>query len=355
MNHTKKNYDILIEDYLHIIKSKCEMKKPIIKKSSKVFDDKLIIPSIDDYNGLIFNNYNVSQLKSFAKHYKLKISGNKTQLVNRIYTYLYLSHHIIKIQKVFRRFLVKIYTDLRGPGAKNRKICTNSDDFVSMEPIKEINFHQFISYKDVDAFVYGFDIKSLHNFLKTNNNNDVKNPYNRIIIPEYVFKNIKILLRISSILKIQIQLNLEDDIINLPQEKAIELKVISLFQNIDALGNYSNVNWFFSLNRTQLIIFLKELVDIWNYRAQLSQEMKQNIFPPTGNPFSYLNIEHLNVIENLYDMKKLILEIMDRFVNSGINKDSRSLGAYYVLGALTLVSHEAAAAMPWLFQSVNHY
>jgi len=32
-----------------------------------------------------------------------------------------------------------------------------------------------------------------------------------------------------------------------------------------------------------------------------------------------------------------------------------ALGAYYVLGALTLVNPNAAAALPWLFQSVAYF
>jgi hypothetical protein len=39
-------------------------------------------------------------------------------------------------------------------------------------------------------------------------------------------------------------------------------------------------------------------------------------------------------------------------VNCGIDKDSKTLGAYYVLGGLTLVNPAAAIALPWLYQSV---
>ena len=349
-----KSHDSLIEEYLNNIISKCEDKMPIIKKPVKVSDDKLSIPTIKTYNELVYNNYNVTQLKNFAKNYKLKISGNKPQLVSRIYSYLYLSSYIIKIQKVFRRILVKKYKDLHGPASLNRKICTNNDDFVSMEPVEEINFHQFISYKDIDNFIYGFDIISLHNlFLKSGD--EIKNPYNRNKIPDFVFKNIRTLIRLGRILKININLNFEDDTKKLSNEKAIELRALTLFQNIDALGNYSNSKWFLSLNRNQLIKFVRELVDIWNYRAQLQNETKKNICPPIGDPFRSLSIQYINVEENLWNVKKVILEVLEKFVNSGIDKDSKTLGAYYVLGALTLVNPEAATSLPWLFQSMNYF
>jgi hypothetical protein len=54
-------------------------------------------------------------------------------------------------------------------------------------------------------------------------------------------------------------------------------------------------------------------------------------------------------------IKKSVLTILERFVNSGIDQDSKALGSYYVLGALTLVNESAADALPWLFQSFSYY
>jgi len=349
-----KSSESLIEEYLNNITAKCEDKMPIVKKPQKVSDDKISIPTINTYNELVYNNYNVTQLKNFAKHYKLKLSGNKPQLISRIYTFLYFSSFIIKVQKVFRSYLVRKYKTLHGPAIMERKICTNTDDFVTMEPIDEINFHQFISYKDTDGFIYGFDITSLHNlFLKSGD--EIRNPYNRNLIPDTVFKNIRALIRYGRILKININLNFEDDTKKLSNEKAIELKAVTLFQQIDALGNYSNANWFLSLNRNQLIKFIRELMDIWQYRAQLPVQTKRNICPPIGDPFRTLSIQYVNTEQNLWNVKKVLLDVMEKFVNSGIDKDSKALGAYYVLGALTLVNSEAATSLPWLFQSVNYF
>jgi hypothetical protein len=349
-----KSHESLIEEYLNNITAKCEEKMPIVKKQTKVSDDKISIPTIKTYNDLVYNNYNVTQLKHFAKHYKLKVTGNKPQLLSRLYSFLYFSSYIIKIQKIFRSMLVRKYKQLHGPASLNRKLCTNSDDFVSMEPVDEINFHQFISYKDSDGFIYGFDINSLHNlFIKSSG--DIKNPYNRNLIPDSLFKNIRALIRFGRILKININLNFEDSIKNISNEKAIELRALSLFQNIDALGNYSNLVWFISLNRNQLIKFIRELMDIWNYRAQLSNETKRNICPPIGDPFRNLSIPYINTEQNLWNVRKVLLDIMEKLVNSGIDRDSKSLGAYYVLGALTLVNTEAATSLPWLFQSVNYF
>ena len=51
-------------------------------------------------------------------------------------------------------------------------------------------------------------------------------------------------------------------------------------------------------------------------------------------------------------LQDIALTIIEKLVRSGINHDSKCLGANYVLCALTLVSSDAATAIPWLFQSV---
>jgi len=126
-------------------------------------------------------------------------------------------------------------------------------------------------------------------------------------------------------------------------------------QNIDALGNYSNPSWFLSLTKNYLIKFLKELHDIWIHRAQLTEETKHKICPPYGDPFRNLNMSYINTEQNMCNVKKVILEVLEKFVNSGVDADSRTLGAYYVLGALTLVNEDASTSLPWLFQSLNYF
>jgi hypothetical protein len=351
-----KSAESLIDEYMANITSNCEKNMIIVKKPVKISEDNISIPTINNYDEMTRYNYNLSQLKMIAKNYKLKISGNKNQLLTRIYSFLYFSSYIIKIQKIFRGNVARKYKLLHGPAAINRKLCTNTDDFVTMEPVEEINYHQFISYKDEDGFIYGFDIISLHNlFLKSKDIESIRNPYNRNIIPESVIKTIKSIIKISRILQIHVNLHYEDDTQNVSNEKMVELRALSLFQNIDALGNYSNSQWFLSLNRTQLIKFLRELADIWNYRAQITPETKRNICPPNGDPFRNLNMNYIYNEQDMTNVKKVVLEVLEKIVNSGVDRDSKALGACYVLGSLTLVNQEAATSIPWLFQSFGYF
>ena len=77
------------------------------KKGRKVKEKDFIIPNTNDYNSLLVNNFNVKQLKAICKHYKLKVSGNKDEKIHRIYNYLKYSHYTVKIQRIYRGFLVK--------------------------------------------------------------------------------------------------------------------------------------------------------------------------------------------------------------------------------------------------------
>ena len=351
-----KNSDSLFNDYVALITANCEKTMVFPSKLEKVNEEKLSIPTIHNYKSILKYNYSLTQLKSILKFYKLKVGGNKTELLARLYSHLHFSSQIIKIQKVYRGTLVRTYFKLHGPAAINRKLCTNSDDFITMDPLEEITIHQFLSYKDLDGFIYGFDIASLFNlFIKNKNGEKTKNPYNRNEIPEAIITNIRKIIRLSVILNIPIKLCYEDETSSISNEKAIELRALSLFQKINELGNYSDFKWFLSLNKIKLIKLMRELADIWNYRAQIELQVKRNICPPNGDPFRNLNMHYITTEQSICNIQKVVLEVLEKFVNNGIDKDSKALGACYVLGALTIVNDDAATSLPWLFQSFSPF
>ena len=225
----------------------------------------------------------------------------------------------------------------------------------SNESLESVNLsrdaHEY-SYKDTDGFIYGFELSSLHNLI-LKSQNQITNPYNRNKISLDMIHKMKMIVRFSSILKLPIRLTIEDEMPLVSDEKMLELDCLSLFQKIDELGNYSDPKWFLSLNRHQLIKFIREVVDIWDYRAQLSEEVKRNILPPNGSFLMNIHIHLLQVEQNFVTLKKNILKVIEKLVTCGIDRDSKSLGAYYILGALTIVNHEAAMALPWLYQSMS--
>lgn len=318
----------------------------------KIKNEKFHIPKYNEFNLLKTNNYNVIQLKAISKSYRLKVTGNKGQLVSRIYDFLFSSNAIVKLQKKFRGYLCKKYINFHGPAFKNKSLCTNSIDFLSMENVIKIPNEQFYSFKDEDGFIYGFDLISFDNLINKSNG-VIKNPFNTKQINSKVIEEFRTLLRLSRLLKINICTDMLDVTTEVSETKSIELRTLKLFQNIDELGNYSNPQWFLNLNRTQLIKFIRELYDIWNYRAPLTNAVKCAISPPFGNPFIN-NYDVLSTIENIDDMRKVILNVLEKIVTIGIDNDNKSLGAFYVLGSLTLVNNDAAMALPWLYQAVYY-
>ena len=133
----------------------------------------------------------------------------------------------------------------------------------------------------------------------------------------------------------------------------MELKAISLFHKIDSFGHITDSKWFLNLHKENVVKFLKELFDIWNYRAQLSQDIKYLICPPNGRPFNGLRINNLHH-KTEFLLKKLALTVIENIITKSTQSEQQSLGAFYVLGALTLVCQEAADSLPWLYQSVVH-
>jgi hypothetical protein len=305
-----------------------------------------------DYNLLVSNNFTIPKLKSYLKYYKLKCPGgsNKKELVHRLFCFLYLSNFANKIQTNFRRYIVQKFCKCRGPAARKLQLCVNDNDFLTMENLHEIPSLQFFSFKDEDNFIYGFDILSFYNLIFKNK--QLQNPYNRKSLHKNTIRDFNTLLRMGNLLDLELNINMVDINSEISENKSAELRILDLFQNMNALGNYSDATWFTSLNKDKLLKLVKELMEIWNYRSQISETTKKQICHPHGNPFRHFNLGRMQVENNISVIQKEILIVLENMVNKGIDNDSKSLGTYYVLGGLTLVNLQAASAMPWLYQSV---
>ena len=356
-NDTLLGCNNIMDHYLNLsIKNK--------KSYVKISDSDFVIPIFVDFSNILKYNYNVSQLRAIAKHYKLSTGGNKDYLKKRLFNFLYYSYNIIIVQKYVRYFLTKKYIKVHGPAFYNRSLCSNDVDFCTLDNLNAICYNQFISFKDNNSHIYGFDIKSLYNlFIKSgnakktsnlnSNSSNVLNPFTNMFFSHSIFEQLLEYIRLTKLLKLELDLNY-DELIIVSIHKQLEMKILTLFQRIDSLGNYTNIKWFTELDKYGLIQFVRELLDIWNYRANLTQETKRAIVPPSGNPFhsDHININNLPQY-NFIQIKKYSIQIIDLMINKGINENSCVLGSYYVLCALTMVSTEAANSLPWLYDAVN--
>lgn len=328
---------------------------PLVKKKIKIESSKFIIPHFNEYMDFNKINYYIYQLKEICKYYNLKENGKKNDIIKRIYNFLYYSNYIIKIQRIFKRFLFKKLINLKGKALFNKKICVNDCDFYTLDKLEKIPLNQFVSI-EINNKNFGFDICSLYNLFNKNivNNNIVFNPYTREELNCKIFLQVKRIIKLSKILKLNLIIDIEDEIFN-SEKIRFEQRVLDIFQIIDNLGNYTYSEWFTKLDLNKNIKLFREIQDIWNYRSQLPYEKKVEICPPYGNPFRSLNVNiKLVHLLNLEQIKNLNCDLMEELICKSVNNESKSLGAWIILTSLTLVSNDAAIAMPWLYESVIH-
>ncbi|RZD40890.1 MAG: hypothetical protein CXT73_05985 [Methanobacteriota archaeon] len=354
-NVFKMNYDKYIENSKIIN----DIKK---SKKSKVSDNDFHIPDFTEYILILQNNYNVNQLKKIAKSYKIKVSGNKNELTTRIYSFLMISNYSIIIQKHARKYILQKFITLNNHSISKKLNCVNDTDFLSMSELSNLPISHFFTYFDEEnKQLYGFDIVSIYNlYIKAANEKQKKinNPYTNIPFPNNLFNKINHFIKFAKTLKFSINLNsIDEENENIIDDDDIDMRIQAVFHKMDSLGNYTCSLWFTELNNVNILKFIRELQDIWSYRAQLSEETKRRICPPNGNPFasSYILRTPMSLLNiNGTFLRKLAVQIIENMINNGVDRDSCSLGCFYVLGALTLVSPEAANTMSWLYQSVVH-
>jgi hypothetical protein len=312
--------------------------------------------------------YTLTELRTLCTHYGIKKSGTKPELTHRIYTHLKQSYYIVRIQRNFRNFISSKYRKLCGPGYLHTTRCVNDTDFYTFDKLTDIKPTEIFTYRDNDDKIYGFHAASIFHLIISSYPN-ITNPYNRKLIPAAIINSLYEKLIYGSLLGFRVSVKLDDPDEEEPpvtvgsvttsgglsREKQEELFIVDLFQHINTLGNYSDSEWFIALQRAELIRFVRNVHDIWYYRANLSQEMKERICPPSGNPF-VLNNAHvnLNVLTLLTDpeIRTICVSIIERMVRRGVSREDQCLGAFYVLATLTIVSQDARNALPWLYEAV---
>ena len=345
--------------------------EPESPKSNKIVEEEteanVIIYKPNEHEKMKNTRYSLAELRTLCKHYGIKKSGTKPELTHRVYTHLKHSYYIVRIQRIFRNFISAKYRTLCGPGYLHTSECVNDTDFYTFDKLSVIKPTDLFTYRDSDDKIYGFHIASFFHLIISSYPN-ISNPYNRKMIPASIIRNLYEKLIYGSLLGFRVSVKLDDSeeeepIITTPtsgastltREKQEELFIVDLFQHINTLGNYSDSEWFIALQRDDLIRFIRHIHDIWYYRANLTQEMKERISPPNGNPFVLHNAHvNLNVITLLTaaELRTICVSIIERMTRRGISREDQCLGAFYILATLTIVNQNARNALPWLYEAV---
>ena len=136
------------------------------------------------------------------------------------------------------------------------------------------------------------------------------------------------------------------------RQQPLTTRVRDVFIEIDRLGNYTNQQWFSSLNAYEFATLYRTLYNIWNYRAGLSRDVKM-LISPFHNPFDGI-FPHITTHDqvSLVGLKMACLIVFENMIYSGVNDEYRRIGAFHALSALTIVSRGARHALPWLHESL---
>jgi hypothetical protein len=333
----------------------------------------------NSYSKQPLHTLNLKYLRKIAKDNKIKMSGKKGELIERLKTVLERQHAATLLQKIYRGHSVRRICShsQRVYITKITKSCVNESDFYSMEPIDEIPAILFYAFQHVGAgsgVVYAFNIESLvHLIRQTPEKTPVKNPYNRIefsnrelqmMVYRYAMilqwfpqcVDADLMQMCSGIRRLSIDSNvgiLAEITMKLERIRAgtIEQRIIGLFMEMDSLGNYTDSAWFSNLNsRHEFRRLFRVLYNIWFHPSRLSLQLRNAIFVIGGDPFE--RIIGFTETLDISRIREKCLRVLENLVYGGQDVDHRKLGAFYALTALTVVSIDARHAMPWLYESL---
>jgi hypothetical protein len=298
----------------------------------------IIIIMVFSYESL--SHMNMKEIKQICKERKIKRTGKKKTLIDRIMNAEYNHSNVVIIQKYVRRYLVQKYMNYKG----NIEEYTNDEDFLTLDAFTEIPFHDRYAYKDESGFIYAFHIRSIMQLIERN---DMKNPYTRMSFPKHIKKEVRSMIRIARLLRISLDIHYET-----PKPRTIQDRIQHVFMEIERYGYLLDAQSFHNLHRFELVHFYKEMYDIWNYRLNLTLENKRNIVAHDGNLFR--NIPRNISLQPTSDIREYCVRIIERLITKANDNSFKQMGIMYALGALTLVNRNFAETLPWLFESFRY-
>ncbi len=286
-------------------------------------------------------NYTIPQLKQMLKVNKQKVGGRKKDLYDRLYIYFKTNASANKIQYCWLQYILKKYRFNQNRHLD--KIVNNHEDFYTLDNINNISKH-VLYYLKQENHIYAFHLESIEKLIASTG----VNPYNRKKIDINDITSINICLKLASILKLPYK-TIEQEV--LTEAQIIDFKITDICQTLESHGFMVDPNWFRILTKIQIINYIKELYDIWNWRASLTPQAKSQICPPYGDPFRMIIFNQIHIL-SMTALKNNLIQILNNFLSAQNDLPNQYLGSCYILQALTLVSYNAAAALPWLYQTM---
>lgn len=349
------NYQVRRMSPSAFIRLKYHVHVPLEDKRQRVTACDFRILDIGEHEELCRKNYNMNQLKLMTKHYAIRISGNKQQVLSRLYNYLRLSKYARKIQAQIRRYTVSRFFKSRGPAVKSRRLCVNDTDFYTLDSIDEIPVTHFVSISESNSkstYIYGFHIDSLIQYVKLQSDQEITNPYTREPFQTNIKLCIRECIRTAKTLGVTIDntKDLWEDVVHATPEQEMR-QLLQMIDDMGHLGAYTNPVWFEELSLLALRNFCLIAYDIWDYRIGMPPQIKRDMCGGSTcmAPYSR-NIFSTN--HSREQLMKVATAIVRNLTTKGLNTDLKKNGAVIVIMALTSVHNDVRNSFPALYESL---
>ena len=317
-------------------------------KRNHLIDNDLIImdrftnKASDYLKNDIINTLNSLDNKKYSKSLKKGIVYDiLLDRYNKVNYYNDNLRNIMNIQFRYKYKYNKANQLLRGEGFLKKLECNNQEDFFTYETVNEIEDKYFFSYKDEQNIIWFFDIRSLNKLIEMQQ----PNPYTMVEFnPRTIIRANKL---INYLKNNNISLNFKDEMKELKKDKkaVVKQKMVDLSASIERLGYSFNLERFKTLHSAQLRHLYRLLEDMWNYRAQLPQSVKEKICPPNGVIF---NMSPQDIRNHTRDMmRELIINDVMKF-NTALEDSDKKLGFMYFLICLGKVCPAVYSVHEWI-------
>ena len=308
------------------------------------------LPSKEGLGGNV--NYTIEQLKATASSLRLRRSGTKAVLRQRIHAALVRSHYASCIQSHYRGHLFRRYVKSKGLIRCRRPIDpSNETELLSLERVESIVFDNLINVPNHGGKDTVYSAVTLNNLIAKQliSRRVPLDPYTNMPFKQEELARIREENRLAVLLKrreLQSSNSMSREESNQADYNLVNLThvVMEICSHLDSLGHITNPEWFLALSTNQWRVLNNNISDIWIYRAQLPVEMRLAIGGRANLGFIRRGLSPGVVMRRVIDnIRRLIMRSHDR--------QHQALGAIYVLIALTQVSPNAAEALPALHEA----
>jgi uncharacterized protein (UPF0335 family) len=286
----------------------------------------------------------------------IKLTGNKETLTERLENYYDIAPDIERMTRLFRN-VINMLRKFKKKGKTNswvldikpyvnRDLCTNDDDPIMCEELKDIDDDYYYVLKE-GKYYYGFDIRTIFSIILLGRKDE--NPLTRKRFSRIVYHDSMTMFTRLKMMDKQIFFDDEEnEIVQEPntreQYETHNNRVANNIScNLYEFGYDIQEQDLLELSRTEVDRAYMAIFNIWNYN--MSQEFRERF-----NTNQEIDIISMNAFNSLsyYRASNTLLKIYEQFINLPFRQDDKKMGALYVMISLTNSSEAILNRFPFL-------